>query len=243
MNKLIRLAALLAFLPATAAAQDAEWLVAPYGWLSDVTFGQSSESISGSDLLRKSDAAGMIRVEAAKNRWGISVDYLWLAISDERTFALPDPLPSPVTVRGEIDLGVLELAGVYRPSGEAEGVNLLFGMRRINVDTTLLLIPPAPMPAERFDDDTSATDVMLGARYLHRFGERWDMALRGDYSFGDSEGSLNLMASAGFRFNDTFATQLGYRYFELEYKDSSSDSGDSTEIELSGPFLGLVFRF
>ena len=243
MNKLIRLAALVAFLPTAAAAQDAEWLVAPYGWLPDVTLGQSSESISGSDLLKKSDAAGMIRVEAAKNRWGISVDYLWLAMSDERTFELPNPLPSPVAIRGEIDLGVLELAGVYRFSGAAEGVNLLFGMRRINADKTLLIIPPDPMPVERFDDDTSTTDVMLGARYLHRFGQRWDMTLRGDYSFGDSEGSLNLMASAGFRFNDTFATQFGYRHFELEYKDSSGDPGDSTEIELSGPFLGLVFRF
>lgn len=242
MNRLI-LVALLAFLPAAATAQDAEWLVAPYAWVSDIGLSQSSGAsggISGSDLLDKSDAAGMIRIEAAKGRWGVSVDYLWLALSDERAVSIENPIPATVTVRGELDLGVVELAGIYRPTGKADGLNFLFGMRRINVDTTVLVIFPPPTPTERFDDDTSLTDVMLGARYTHRIGRNWDLNLRGDYGFGDSEGALNLLASAGFRFNDTFATQLGYRYMDLEYENSSSET---VEIDLSGPFLGLVFRF
>ena len=46
-------------------ADEAEWLVAPYAWLSDVSFDQSvddgaSGNISGKDLIDKSDAAGMI---------------------------------------------------------------------------------------------------------------------------------------------------------------------------------------
>ena len=87
---------LLAILPAAATAQDAEWLIAPYAWVPDIGLSQSSGGgggISGSDLLDKSDAAGMIRVEAAKGRWGVSVDYLWLGLSDERT----DPIPANVT--------------------------------------------------------------------------------------------------------------------------------------------------
>jgi len=242
LNRLI-LAVLLAFLPAAATAQDAEWLIAPYAWVPDIGLSQSSGGgggISGSDLLDKTDAAGMIRVEAAKGRWGVSVDYLWLGLSDERTESITDPIPANVTVRGELDLGAVELAGIYRPTGEADGLSLLFGMRYINSEKTVLVIFPPPVPTDRVDDDTSVTDVMLGARYTHRIGQRWDLNLRGDYGFGDSEGTLNLVASAGFRFNDVFATQLGYRYMDLEYKDASSDTID---IELSGPFLGLVFRF
>ena len=236
--------ALLAILSTAAKAQDAEWLVAPYAWIPDIGLSLSSGNggggISGSELLDKTDTAGMIRVEAAKGRWGFSVDYLWLGMSDERTIPITDPIPATVTVRGELDLGVVEFAGLYRPTGEADGLNLLFGARRISSDTTLLVIYPPPIPTDRFDDDTSMTDVMLGARYTHRIGQRWDLNLRGDYGFGDSEGTLNLLASAGFRFNDVFATQLGYRYMELEYKDSSNET---IEIDLSGPFLGLVFRF
>ena len=75
---------LLMMTPALAAADDTEWLVAPYLWLSDVTLDQSSgvsRSISASDLLDKTDTAGMIRMESARNRWGFTVDYIFLGLS------------------------------------------------------------------------------------------------------------------------------------------------------------------
>jgi len=69
--------------PLISAADETEWLVAPYVWLSDITLDQSSGpggSISASDLLDKSDAVGMIRVEAARNRWGFTLDYVFLNV-------------------------------------------------------------------------------------------------------------------------------------------------------------------
>ncbi len=244
---LTRLVALLALLPAAAAAQDRSWLVAPYGWLPAVSLGQSSDGsgggVSGSSLLDKTDAAGMIRVEYARNRWGLTLDYIFVALSDERTVSLTFPISPNATVRGELDLEVLELGGFYRPTGDAEGINYLFGLRRIDAEKTLLVTPLPASPPARFDDDASVTDVMLGARYLHRFNRRWDLTLRGDYSFGDSEGTLNLLASTGFRFSEAFAVQLGYRYADLEYEDSSSGAVETTEIELSGAYLGVIFRF
>lgn len=243
----IRILALLAFLPAVAAASDTEWLVAPYGWLPDVSLGQSSDgsggSISGSKLLEKTDTAGMIRIEAARDSWGLSLDYIFLALSDERTVPLTSPIAPAAIVRADLDLEVVEFGGFFRPTGDAEGVNYLFGLRNIQSEKTLLVTPTQGSPTSRFDDDSSVTDVYLGARYLHRFNDRWDLTLRGDYGFGDSEGTPNLLASTGFRFNDTFAIQLGYRHIELEYEDSSSGAVETTEIELSGAFLGLVFRF
>ena len=72
-NTIYVTALLLILTPVLAAADEAEWLVAPYLWLSDVSLDQSSGvsgSISASDLLDKTDLAGMIRMEAARNRWG-----------------------------------------------------------------------------------------------------------------------------------------------------------------------------
>ncbi len=83
-----RIVVLLALSPLASAAAETEWLVAPYIWLSDITLDQSSGvsgGISASDLLDKSDSVGMIRVEAARNRWGFTVDYLWLGISEGTT--------------------------------------------------------------------------------------------------------------------------------------------------------------
>lgn len=234
--------------PAQADAEGAEWLVAPYAWVPDISFKQTpggdGGSISGSDLLDKTDAAGMIRIEVAKNQWGLIVDYIFLDLTETRVIPTPGPvLPgSSVSVIGELDLTVFELGGVYRPSGEDTGIQFLGGYRGISSNTTVLATPEGGL-TQRIDTDAGLSDIFLGARYLHRFN-RWDFAIRGDYSFGESEGVLNLLGSAGFRFNDVFALQGGYRHAVLEYKETSAQ-GDatSTEIELSGPFLGLVFRF
>ena len=243
----IGLLALLLSFALPAYPNEAEWLVAPYAWFSDVSYEQSvddgaSGGISAGDLIDKSDTVGMIRVEAAKARWGFTLDYLWLGVSEDTVVPVP-PSPVPnVGVVADLDLGILELGGFYRPSGDDHGVDYLFGLRRIRTETTLILIPELG-PVDRFDRDPEFTDVFLGARYLHRFDENWDAALRGDVSFGDTEGTVNLLASVGYRFNELFALQLGYRHATFEFDDVISGVGGTTEIELSGPFLGALFRF
>lgn len=240
-------ASLVLTMTAMADENGAEWLVAPYAWLPDISMEQTpgggGGGISASDLLDKTDAVGMIRIEAAKNRWGVTADYIFLDLSETRVFPTPGPiLPGSVSVIGQLDLTVFELGGFFRPSGEDTGIQYLFGYRGIRANTTVLVTPEGGL-TQRRDTDAGLSDIFLGARYLYRVN-RWDFAARGDYSFGDSEGVLNLLASVGFRFNDVFALQGGYRHSVLEY-DEVSDQGDptSTEIELSGPFLGLVFRF
>ena len=231
--------------PLISAADETEWLVAPYVWLSDITLDQSSGpggSISASDLLDKSDAVGMIRVEVARNRWGLTLDYVFLKVSDG-VFLPSPPLPVSIDVIAELDTTIVELGGFFRPSGDDHGVDYLFGFRNLNVDKTLLLTPGGGGPTERFDSDETFTDVFAGVRYLHRFNDKWDLALRGDYSFGDTEGTLNLLASVGYRFNSTFALNLGYRHLAIEFEDDSSGVAETTDIEMSGPLLGFLFRF
>ena len=228
-------------------ADEAEWLVAPYAWLSDVSYDQSVEggangNISAKDLIDKSDAAGSIRIEAAKARWGLTLDYLWLAASDQARVTVPPAVIPDVSVVAELDLGIVELGGFYRPSAEDHGIDYLLGWRRVRLERTILLIPDLG-PASRFDRDTDFNDVFVGARYLHRFDDKWDATLRGDVSFGDTEGTVNLVASAGYRFGEVFALQLGYRHAAYELDDRISGEDETTDIELSGPFLGAVFRF
>ncbi len=242
----LRVVALLIILaPLWSAASETEWLVAPYVWLTDVTLDQSSGvsgGISASDLLDKSDSVGMIRVEAARNRWGLTLDYLWLGVSGGVSVPLPMPILG-VNVLAELDLSIVEFGGFFRPSGKDSGIDYLFGVRSINVDKTLLVTPVSGGPTQRFDSNPNFTDVFGGVRYLHRFNDDWDLNLRGDYSFGDSEGTLNLLASLGYRFNGTFALNLGYRHLAIEFEDNANGAVESTDIEMSGPLLGFLFRF
>jgi len=240
-----RIALLLMLAPLVSATAEAEWLVAPYIWLSDVTLDQSSGvsgGISASDLLDKSDSAGMIRIEAARNRWGFTLDYLWVAVSEGVTIPLPPPFVG-FGLNAELDVSIFELGGFFRPSGTDSGVDFPFGLRNINIDKTLIAIPPLGGPTQRFDSDSDFTDVFVGARYLYRINDDWDLNLRGDYSFGDSEGTWNLLTSVGYRFNKTFALNLGYRHLAIEFEDNVSGGVETTDIELSGPLLGFLFRF
>ncbi len=252
MNILSRIATLGVLLLASgplAADDDFDWMVAPYFWLPGISVDQSGDSnsgggggISASDILEKTESVFMFRFEAARKRWGLSVDYITLGLADQTTLSARPPLDVSIDIDGELDLDVVEIAAFYRPSAEVAGVNYLLGVRQISTAKTLF-ITPSFAETVRVDTDTDVTDVFLGARYVHQFGDRWDASIRGDYSFGDSEGTLNLLASVGFRVAGPFALQLGYRYASIEFEEEVELATVTTEITLDGPFLGFVFRW
>jgi hypothetical protein len=248
MKPFPRIAALLVgLLPGFAAAGDTEWLLAPYGWLPTVDVDQTFDDgsgggggSSGAEVLSKLDFAAMLRAEVARGRWGAMFDYIHVSLADQTTLS---PLPAiSIDIDGDLDLNVLELGTFYRVSGEARGIDLMLGVRRIDVDLGLVLtrqdLQPRPL-----DVSAEVEDLFLGARYRHPFGKRWDFSLRGDYGFGDSDGTVNLLAGIGVRFNDTFGMKFGYRHADIELEVEVEGAPETMEIVLSGPYVGLLFRF
>jgi hypothetical protein len=240
---------MLALAPALASAEQFDWLIAPYGWLPGISVDQSGApdsggggGFSGSDILEKTESVFMFRFEAARNRWGLSVDYITLSLADTETLAPDPPFDISVDIDGELDLDVAEVAAFYRPSGEVDGVNFLFGLRQISAEQTLFVTASIGEP-QRIDTDADVTDIFLGARYLHRFSDRWGASIRGDVSFGDSEGTLNMLAGVGYRVAGPFALQLGYRYATISIEEVVDSTTLTTDITLDGPYLGFVFRF
>ncbi len=122
------------------------------------------------------------------------------------------------------------------------GVNFLLGLRQVSAEQNLF-VTPSFGEAQRIDTDTNVTDIFIGARYLHRFSDRWGASIRGDVSFGDSEGTLNMLASVGYRIAGPFALRLGYRYATISFEEDVDAATLTTDITLDGPFLGFVFRF
>jgi hypothetical protein len=173
---------------------------------------------------------------------GLSVDYITLSLADTETLAPDPPFDISVDIDGELDLDVAEVAAFYRPSGEVDGVNFLFGLRQISAEQTLFVTASIGEP-QRIDTDADVTDIFLGARYLHRFSDRWGASIRGDVSFGDSEGTLNMLTGVGYRVAGPFALQLGYRYATISIEEVVDSTTLTTDITLDGPYLGFVFRF
>ena len=233
--------------PALAAADDTQWLVAPYGWLPtvsvDQTFDDGSEGGSGegdAEVLSKIDFAAMLRAEVARGHWGAMLDYIYVSLADQTTYS---PLPAiSIGIDGDLDLEVVELGGFYRLNPEVHGLDLLLGLRRIDVDLGIVLTR-GNLPPRSLQIATEIDDAFVGARYRVAFGERWNASLRADYGFGDSDGTLNVIAGVGVRFSQTIGMHAGYRYANIEFEQDLEGEQEETDISLSGPFVGLVFRF
>ncbi len=246
MNPRLPLVTLTLCLAPGLAAADTEWFLAPYGWLPTVSVDQTFDdgpeggSGGGAEVLSKIDFAVMLRAEVARGRWGAMLDYIYVSLVDQTTYS---PLPAiNVDIDGDLDLEVVELGGFYRLSGEFRGLDLLLGLRRIEVDLGIVLNrqdqPPLPLQVAAEIDD-----AFVGARYRLPFGKRWNATLRADYGFGDSDGTLNVIAGVGVRFNQTLGMHAGYRYANIEFEEDLQGAREDTDISLSGPFVGLTFRF
>lgn len=243
----LSLATLLSLLimPGISAAQQGEWLVAPYLWTADVSWDLAARgdgTIAFSDIVDKLDGAGLIRIEYVRNKIGFTFDYVGMSLSDRRRISTPGPLPVDIDIRAGVDLTVFEAGVFYRPSATDSGIDVIAGIRDNDTDSNLIVTPANTQP-QRIDASSGFTDIYVGARYLHRLTESWDFSVRGDYGFGGSDGALNLMASVGWRSRGSFGMSLAYRHYTFDIDERIEGEPVTNEYAFSGPALGFLFRF
>ncbi len=84
--------------------------------------------------------------------------------------------------------------------------------------------------------DKSFTDALIGARYTVPSSDTWALSMRGDASFGDTEGSWSANALLRWKLGSG-ALVFGYRYLDVELKPAA----DSFDLILYGPKIGYAF--
>lgn len=234
--------AALAFMGASASSQAAEWewKVAPYLWAASVgtdlqtdRFPSVSNNNSFSDIIDKIDGAFQIHAEGQGERFGVFGDYTYLGLGDSKDF-------NRFSTRSQLDSQLLELAAVWNPAdGRYSGVDVFAGLRYIDVDLDVRFEPVDPLlPTVERDIDDSYADFMIGLRYTWNLSNRWALTLRGDGSFGDTEGTWNASAIAQYRVKYG-AWAFGYRHLSVEVETGTT----STDITMSGPAVGFAFTF
>lgn len=237
---------LMAFSP-LAQAQSAsgegwDWIVAPYGWAASIgtdlkrtqpPAGGASTDTDFKDIVDKIDGVFQIHVEGQGDHFGMFADFTYLGLADghERP---------RFRTESDLDTRLFEIAAVWSPDDERyRGLDVFAGLRYIDVDLTVQFEPTNPaFPTTRFDGGETFNDFMFGARYTWSLSERWGLTLRGDGSFGDTEGTWNTSAVAQYRMKRGMWA-FGYRYLsvELEPRDTNVD------ITMSGPMIGYGFTF
>jgi hypothetical protein len=143
-------------------------------------------------------------------------------------------------------MGRYEAAGFYRLRGEAAGFDLFLGIRAIDFDQQVDVTWTTPSPAST---SVSAADTLLdgflGARFGMPFAKRFWFHVRGDAGTGDTELSWTANAGVGVWFGKKrkYGVDLAYEHFEFEVEGSSDVVDVESEVQLSGPIAGFVFRF
>jgi hypothetical protein len=227
----------------SAAEGEWDWSIALYAWmagLNDTIYVNDREvgeiDMSFSDILDDLDMTLMLHGEGFRDQWGFFADYLYLGISDEDKGDL-------ATVDSSVDSTIFELAGVYRPSGRPEGFEAFAGLRYFSMDIELDITTPAG--TNRTRSDSNYTDFMVGARYTGLINENWFYRLRADASGGSTEGTWNLVGSAGYIFGkkQNMNAVFGYRHLEIDLEDDQGPLTVRNDLKMSGPFVAFNYRF
>ena len=233
-------------------AQEREWIVAPYLWGADTSLDvliRDDPALGGdlsfSDLVDKLDFALQLRVETRKDSFGLLFDLTYLDTGDSFESEANPPLPASTTVSTDATMTMIEAGGFYRPSGESDGLDVLFGLRVIDLGIDIEFLPPAPLDPRTVDASASLLDGFLGLRYITSIGQRWLFTLRGDAGAGDSDLSWNASALFGYRFgeNGKYNVLLGYRHFSVEYEESDQGLPIEVDVSMSGPQVAFAFVF
>jgi hypothetical protein len=227
--------------PQAFAAGDWEWYVAPYIWAAGISTDLSvdqppvngSNDDSFSDVVDKLDGVFQAHVEGQNEQWGMFGDITYLGLASE------EDRPAFRT-ETDTDLRLFELAAVWSPGeGRYQGWDLFGGLRYVDIDFSADFDPANPAFADsNFKFGESYSDFMLGARYTIPMSDRWSLTLRGDGSWGDTDGTFGASAMFAWK-GDMGAWLFGYRYLSGEFKRDDAD----LDITLSGIQVGYGFRF
>ena len=231
-------------LAGAASAQDANWTYRAtlYAWLPTMTttvdtrFGTIEGSGGKSDVLSALDMAFMGTFSAQNGALGFAADVLYADLSNSQD--TPFPLYGDANVG--VKLGALSGYALYRVSGASPVLfDLGAGFRtfQLNVQADL---SAGLLPADSQEYNATWTDPLLAARLNVPLNEKWFLAGFADVGgTGSDSQTYQVYGGVGYNFNQSWSTQLGYRYMSLSHP---IDNGNVT-IDLSGVLAAVSFNF
>jgi hypothetical protein len=228
--------------PASARADGWEWRLTPYLWLpsikADLETPRGNDEPSGGneffpDVLDEFKGAFLGHVEGQGERFGMFADITWMSLGSSEEFPIAN-------TESDLDATIFELAGVWSPGeGAYRGFDLLAGLRYVDIGYDVEIDPTNPAFQTRsVDSGGTFSDFMVGARWTGYFGEneKWGLQLRGDGSWGETEGTWSASALMSYKAGPG-AWVFGYKYLDGEIKPNRN----TFDITVHGPIVGYSF--
>lgn len=186
---------------------------------------------SFSELMDSLDAAAFITGTARRGNFVMQADLTHAATSDSTP--LPMGLAANVKVR---QTSATLTAGYAVRADERTGVDLLAGIRYWDINAAVQV--PGLLSAR---SDSSFVDPIAGVRWRQLLSPRWSSLAYADVGgFGlGSDATWQVLALANYQATEQWFVSMGYRHQRLDYRDQ----GKRLDVALSGPMLGVTYRF
>jgi hypothetical protein len=235
-----------------AAAQDADtWQheLTIYGWYAgidgDVQFpgplGSGSDfTVDASDILSNLNMIFMGGWQSKRNKWSFVADVVYMDVGDSVN-QIVTPGSSGVPLNASLDLDIstwLLNGGVGYDVVQTERATLAVvgGVRYLTIDVDVKADFQGPGVEE--SDSEGLLDGIIGVSGSFNFNDNWYLPFHADIGAGGSDLSWQLFAAIGYRFS-WGDVRLGYRYLSYDLDDDFI----MQDMDLSGPLLGVGFRF
>jgi len=250
----------LAQTASSAPSDQWQFAVLVYGYLPEIggsarfpTGATPDITVDPSEILHSLNFAFMGAFEAHYGRYGAFTDILYVNAGNSKsaTHALSiDGVTIPSNVSADAHLDVKStlwtLGGSYRAvDSPAASLDLLIGARALYLKQHLSWqfssdVGPFVGPGRQGSADSDITDwdAIIGVKGRWAFGERraWFVPYYLDLGTGQSEFTWQGIAGLGYAFS--WGEVLGvWRYIDYRF------SSHSTSLTLSGPALGVAFRW
>lgn len=186
---------------------------------------------SFSELMDSLDAAAFVTGTARRGNVVLQADLTHASTSDSTP--LPIGLAAKVKVR---QTSATLTAGYAWATNERTGIDLMAGLRYWDIHAAVEV--PGVVSAR---SDSSFVDPIAAVRWRQVIAPRWSSVAYVDVGgFGvGSDATWQAVALANYRASDNLFVSMGYRHLSVDYRDG----GKRLDVALSGPMLGLTYRF
>lgn len=243
----IALASSLTVGSTVAAADEFDFVIAPYALLPSITGDADLGRVSGidvdvtfADLLEVLEAGAMIHGEVRhQSGFGVMLDYAFMRLGDKAT--------GPVGLTNfdiEVFQGVLEAYGSYRLTEGDETVDVYAGIRYWDIDVDV----DASLAGRAFSIDRGEdwVDPVIGVRGQARMSDQWSATLQADIGgFGaGSDFSWNVMGGASWDRWENTSLFFGYRALAVDFTSGTAGTPGRFVYDTvtHGPLIGAVFK-
>lgn len=197
-------------------------------------------SLSFSDAVKHLAGTFTLHFEARKRRIGVMSDVMFMRLTTDATFTLPNA----VAVTGNLKLNntLFEIGGTYLVV-PAKELSIIGGVRTYNISPTIDF-NTAAIAVQPVDVSKTVTDGFVGFTLRPRLGQKAILFSRADIGGGGSDMGWSAAIGVEFQFKPWGGLAVGYKVFGIDVENDTLQAVPTKyDVKQYGPIFGIILHW